>query len=233
MPPQIEELFRIQFSQEDIEALREALSNIRNRIEIKLFIARSGCLPCDETLKFLQLVVENSPIIGGKRAIDLKVYSKEEHNDLFAKYNIERVPTLLLLDGSITYLGMPAGEEMKAFVETLIRISSGDHGLSETTVKALSTLEGAADIEVIVTPLCNLCPFAVLLVNMFAYVSKVFGKGNVRAIVVEAFENPDIADKYFVTSVPTIVINGRVVFIGIPYEYQLLDAVKKLALLRI
>jgi len=124
---------------------------------------------------------------------------------------------------------MPAGEEIKGFIETLIRISNNDHGLSESTVKELLKLNGQVRIEVIVTPPCPYCPYAALLSNMFAYVSKIYGDGNIKSFIIEAYENPDIADKYTVTTVPTIAINGKVVFVGLPYEAQLLGIVKRLA----
>jgi len=78
----------------------------------------------------------------------------------------------------------------------------------------------------VVTPSCPYCPYAVLLANMFAFESK----GKVRSIVVEAYEEPDIADMYGVTAVPTVVIRnegtqGDVEFVGVPPEADLLKKI--------
>jgi thioredoxin-like negative regulator of GroEL len=63
---------------------------------------------------------------------------------------------------------------------------------------------------------------------MFAYESR----GKVVSMVVEAYENPDIADMYGVTGVPTVILQaedaavGDVEFVGVPPEHDLLARVK-------
>lgn len=231
IPPHIEEMFRVEFTKEDVEALRDALKEMKGAVTIKLFTSndRIECFACGETEKLVKVIRDSSPSVGDGKAIELEIYDVSRDRDVFKEYKIERVPTIVLLDSSIVYIGMPAGEEIKGFIETIIRLSTNDHGLSMTTVEELAKLHKQVSIEVIVTPLCPYCPYAVLLANMFAYVSRVYGNGNIRSIIIEAFENPDIADRYAVSTVPTIVINGRIAFVGLPYERQLLNAIKNLA----
>lgn len=231
LPPYIADMLRFNLTKEDLEAIRLALKDMTGFVQVALFVSenRLECFSCEDTIKLVKAIAEVSPVIGSKQAIELKMYNILEALSLAKKYNITRVPAIVLLDGAIKYLGMPAGEEVKGFIETIIRISNGDHGLSGETVKELSTIEGRAIIDVVVTPPCPYCPYAALLANMFAYVSKVYGNGNIESRIIEAYENPDIADRYTVTTVPTIAINSRVVFVGLPYEVQLLRAIKKLA----
>lgn len=231
LPPYIAEMFKFNLTKEDIEALRQALIDIVKPIKVMLFVSRDPlrCFSCEDTVKLVKTIADNSPTIGDSKAVELLVYDIFESRDLAIKFNVSKVPTILLLNGSIRYLGMPAGEELRGFVETLIRISNGQHGLSDQVVEEIASLDGEATIDVVVTPPCPYCPYAALLANMFAYVSKVYGDGLVKSRIIEAYENPDIADRYAVTTVPTIAINGRVVFVGLPYEIQLLRAVKKLA----
>ncbi len=231
LPPYIEEMFRLELSDRDIDMLRETLNELRKPVSIKLFTTtdRMRCFSCRETERLLTLLQSASPHIGDKPAINLDIVDIVEGSEIAKKYNVSKTPTIILLEGAITYLGMPAGEELKGFIETIIRISTDDHGLSKNTVNELANLEGKADIEVIVTPPCPYCPYAALLANMFAYVSNVLGKGNAKSYIIEAYEFPEIADKYAVTTVPTIAINGRVVFVGLPYEGQMLRVIKRLA----
>jgi len=225
-----EDMFKVNFDKSDIDALAEALRDMKRPVEVLVFTEkREDCVPCEETVRLMEIIADASPDVEGSKAVRLRVFRKGHDDEAFKKYGVERVPTVLLADGAIKYTGMPAGEEVKGLVETLIRLSTGEHGLSEQTVKELAGLRRKAYIEVIVTPPCPYCPYAALMANMFAYVAKVYGSGNVIADVVEAYENPDIADKYGVTSVPTIAVNGRVVFVGLPYEGQLLRAVKRIA----
>ena len=229
--PSFEEMFTINFANEDIEALREALSDMQSVVKVEAYLSKDeSCYTCFQTLKLLKILRELSPSLNGRKAIELEIYYVEEHKDVFLKRGIYRVPTIRLLNGYITYLGMPAGEEIKAFIETLIRLSNGDHGLSSRALKALQDLEHDILLEVIVTPICPYCPYAALLANMVAYASTIYGTSSIRSVVIEAYENPDIADKYGITVVPTIVINGHVAFMGYPpNEMQLIDAILRYA----
>lgn len=218
-------------TEEDLKAIKYALKDMIKPVKVMVFTSRNKleCFSCEDTVKLIKAIADSSPVVGGRRAIELTIHDIVSEWELAKGYKVSRVPTILLLSGAIKYLGMPAGEELKGFIETVIRISNGEHGLSEETVNEIANLSGKAVIEVVVTPPCPYCPYAALLANMFAYVSKIYGEGNIESCIVEAYENPDIADRYAVTTVPTIAINNRVVFVGLPYEVQLLKAVKKLA----
>lgn len=231
LPPYIADMFRFNLTKDDLESLKIALRDMIKVVSLTLFISKDSlkCFSCEDTAKLVKTIADSSPLIGDKHAIELIILDIGHAYNLAEKYGVNRVPSLLLLDGSIKYLGMPAGEELRGFIETIVRVSNGDHGLSNETVEEISSLEGKAVIDVVVTPPCPYCPYAALLSNMFAYASKIYGNGNIESRIIEAYENPDIADNYAVTTVPTIAINNRVVFIGLPYEAQLLRAIKKLA----
>jgi hypothetical protein len=49
-------------------------------------------------------------------------------------------------------------------------------------------------------------------------------KCNVLSDVVESYENPDIAEKYQVMSVPTLAVNESVEFIGVPQEENFVNS---------
>lgn len=215
--------FKVDFDEGERQALREALSDMRNPVTVKLFLS-DNCDFCAQTRRMLETIRDGSPEgPGGRRLVDLRIYEAEIDTDQVEKHGITRFPTILLLNGSIRYYGIPAGEEIRAFVETIIRISQGESGLSSDTVDGIKKLQGEALIETIVTPSCPYCPYAVLMANMFALESSKAGLNNITSAVVEAYENMDIAQKYAVTSVPAIAVNGRVEFIGVPYEDQLLE----------
>ena len=222
---------RMEIDSETREAIREAFEDLVNPVTINVFID-DNCKYCDETLKIARVLEEESPLRGNEKLVKVRVYHKKRDPDIFVKQGVERVPSLTLIDGVIKYTGTPSGEEIRGLVETIIRISQNDSGLDESTIKLLrEELIEKTHIEIIVTPQCPYCPYAALLANMFAFEVWKARRQNLIADTVEAYENPDIADKYRVTSVPAIAINGVLAFIGVPYEEdfieRVLDVVKR------
>ncbi|HDJ94771.1 MAG TPA: glutaredoxin [Acidilobales archaeon] len=212
----------LEVNEETKEALREALRDMVNPVECMVFVTKDPrCAYCEATVQLCKLLSETS---NGKVVIKVFYEERSEDRKVFEKFKVTRTPSLILHNGYIRYTGIPAGEELKGLIETLIRLSTGNPGLSSRTIDALKNqLKGKAYIEVIVTPTCPYCPYAALEANMFAFASE----GKIISDIVEAVENPDIADYYGVTMVPVVVINGNVEFIGVPREDMLLKAIFK------
>ncbi|AAL64142.1 glutaredoxin-like protein [Pyrobaculum aerophilum str. IM2] len=229
-----EEVPHIEVDEETKEIIKEMLSQMENPVNINFFTSpncagreTNWCIPTEELLDLLVQLAPQGKLIVNK-------YNAEKDVEAFKKFGVEpqRVPVIYFGEGFIRYLGAPMGEEVRAFIETVVRLSTGKTGLRQKTRAELSTLAQGAPKRVyiltVVTPSCPYCPYAVLMANMFAYESK----GKVVSVVVEAYENPDIADMYGVTGVPTVILQaedaavGDVEFVGVPPEHELLARVK-------
>ncbi|MEB3845181.1 MAG: thioredoxin family protein [Desulfurococcales archaeon] len=220
--------YQLDTSEEFQSELKETLADMISPVTVDVFIG-PNCETCDDTVLLLKMMEQASPRDeNGEPKLKVRIFDKsvEEHRKEFERQGVERVPTVTLIDGYIRYTGIPAGEEIRGLIETILRISEGESGLNKSTGEILASLKGKVYIETIVTPSCPYCPYAVLLANMLAY--EAYKRGNPKVIsdTVEAYENPDIADKYGVTSVPAIALNGRLVFVGVPYEEDFIDYVK-------
>ena len=219
--------YELDLSEEFQRELAETLEDMVNPVTIDVFVG-PNCETCDDTVLLLKTFEKNSPVRDGKRLLTVRIFDKSvpEHRKEFERQMVERIPTVTLIDGYIRYTGIPAGEEIRGLVETILRISEGDSGLEETTGQILEQLENLVHIEVIVTPACPFCPYAALLANMMAYEAYKRGNPKVIADTVEAYENPDIADKYGVTSVPAIALNGVMAFVGVPVEEDFIEYIR-------
>lgn len=222
--------YTLDLSPEFREELRETLEDLVNPVEIDVFIG-PDCETCEDTVALMKAIEEEAPVREGRKLIKVNIYDKSnpDHLEEFKRQGIERVPSVTLIEGYIRYTGIPAEEEIRGFIETIIRISEEDSGLEESTKALLANLKGKVYIETIVTPSCPYCPYAVLLANMFAYEAYRQGSKSVISDTVEAYENPDIADKYGVHSVPAIALNGVLAFVGVPYEEDFVRYVKAAA----
>lgn len=94
--------------------------------------------------------------------------------------------------------------------------------MSEESIKKIETISSPVDIKVFVTTTCPYCPKAVLTAHNIAMVNE-----NVTAYMVEANEFQELSKKYGVSSVPQIVINDKVTFVGAYPEGQFVDQVMK------
>ena len=210
------------------EALKEALQDMRGPVEALVFV-KDKCYYCEETKKLLQHFVEASPEVDGRKLFSYRVIHLDKDREEAQKYGINRAPTVAFIDGYIRYTGIPSGEEIRSLVETIIRLSEGNPGLEDESREKLKQLNKQVKVEVIITPSCPYCPYAALMANMVAFESYLQGKKLVIADTVEAYENPDIADKYHVMSVPAIAINETVAFVGLPYEQDFVDKILELS----
>ena len=226
----MEEEFAELFTDEVKQALQDALKDMKNPVDVYVFINSldEHCHYCDVTKRFLEFMSAAAPKKDGKSLLQIHVVDKANQNDLqvFKDFNIERVPTVAFVKGYIRWTGAPLGEEIRALVETAVRLSLNESGLSQETINAIKEkLNGFVKIETVVTPSCPYCPYAALMAHMVAYEACKAGKCNVLSDVVEAYENQDIAEKYQVMSVPSVAINGSVEFIGVPTEENFIASI--------
>ena len=212
-------------NKEDREFLAEKFGNdLINPVQIGLVVS-DNCQYCDLVD---QLLNELAEIAGGK--ILLK---KAEINPYLTKIlGVNRGPVILIgQKGEVRYTGTPLGEEAWAFIETITIASNGKHGLNDY-VEDLRSLDKTVRIETIITPSCPYCPHSVLMANRIALASG----GKVISDTIEAYEFPEIANKWAVTAVPTTILSveepysGDVFTIGVPNEKALIRAILKLGI---
>jgi glutaredoxin-like protein len=232
-----EEVIHLDVDDESKSIVRESLAQMTYPVELHFFTSRTcanrdinWCIPTEELLDlFTQLAPQ------GMLRVNKYIYEKSA--DAFEKFGVEpyRVPAIYFEDGFIRYLGAPMGEEARGFLETIVRLGTGRTGLRQRTRAELAALARTASRRVYIltftTPSCPYCPYAALIANMFAYESR----GRVLSVVIDAYENPDLANMYGVMGVPAVVIQpegaslGEIEFVGVPPEHALLARVKSLA----
>jgi glutaredoxin-like protein len=191
---------------------------------VLFFGSQNDCQLCADTRQLMEEVV----VLSDK--LSLNVYDLEQDSELADKYRVDKAPSLVIagktgaepIDYGIRYAGIPSGHEFSSLIQDLLTVSSGDHGLSDETMKFLASLDQPVHLQVFVTPTCPYCPRAVILAHRLALASEF-----IEAEMVEASEFQELTTKYKVSGVPDTSINhgaGRVV--GAVPEENLIAEIK-------
>jgi len=191
-------------SDSDKKALREIFeSNLKEDVEIEAILDYEKNA---ETSKIAEDLLNEMREISNKIVVkfiksDLDK-ALEERNLKIDVYGNRKGPIILFAKyPNIVWYGLPAGEEFPVFLEQIIHISKGEIHLSLEAAKHINAIKEPLDVIIFVTPTCPYCPIATHGSSMFSMLNK-----NVRTIVVEATEFPELSDHHNVYAVPKIVI---------------------------
>ena len=202
-------------SEKDKEYLKKLFrEKLVNEMKILIFTHETECHYCKETKELVNEIATTSD------KVKVEIYDIIKNNDKAKEYNIDKVPAIVLIsrkDYGIRFYGIPSGYEFASLIEGVVDVSRGATNLSEKTKNQLKSINKPLHIQVFVTPTCPYCPRAVRLAHQFAIENDF-----VRADMVEVSEFPELAEKYDIMSVPKIVINDKIDFVGaLPEEHFL------------
>jgi glutaredoxin-like protein len=182
---------------------------LKDNVDLIVFTSDSAdCKYCKETIELASEVAE----INNK--IKMTVYNIDRDKEIAEQYAVDKFPTTIVAragekDGRIKYSGLPSGYEFGSLIEDLKTVSSGEAEVSSKAIETISKIDKPITIKVFVTPTCPYCPKAVTTAHKFALLNK-----NITGEMVEALEFEKESEEAGVSSVPHIVINGDVQFVG-------------------
>lgn len=209
-----------------ISQISQSFEQMKEPVQILFFGSQDNCEYCTDTRQLLEEVAS----IDEK--VSLNFYDIKENADMAAKFNIERVPAIVIAakngdqvtDFGIQYSGIPAGHEFGTLINDIVLVSGRDSGLSAEAREYLKNLDKPLHLQVFVTPTCPHCPRAVLLAHQMAMENPAM----IRAEGVEATEFPELANQFNVRGVPQTVINaGMGTVVGAMPEKNLLAEIMR------
>ena len=131
------------------QEVRRELENMRGPAKLVVFASELG----DET---------NSATVGLARELaalseqlTVEVLNPYIDRDRAAAYGVEAAPAIVVegaRDYGIRFLGFPGGYEFANLIDSIIVASSGEPGLTESTVASLDALAEDVTIKVFTTP---------------------------------------------------------------------------------
>jgi glutaredoxin-like protein len=137
--------------------IKQALSAMDVPVRLVLFTkpndTNGDCEYCADT----QQLMEEIAALEDK--IQLEIHDLLDEKDVADAYQVDKVPAIIpLRDGTqpvdygIRLYGIPAGYEFSAFIEDILMVSRGQHGLSDNTLRQIERLDRPVHIQVYTTP---------------------------------------------------------------------------------
>jgi len=199
------------------EAVKRKLDSFSGEARMVFFKETLDCDTCPEEEEFLR------EMAGLSDHIKLDVINRLTEPDQALLYGVTASPTLVIeghAGSRVKFLGVPAGFEFANLMESLEEAANARAELSEETREKLADLDTDVHIQVFVTPTCPHCPQAVRNAHKLAVEFP-----RIHADMVEAYEFPELSEKFKVSGVPKTVVNGRVGFVGAQPEGVLAEAI--------
>ena len=129
-----------------------------------------------------------------------------------------------LADGTPTGLafhGVPSGHEFTSFVLGLYNAAGPGQNLDETTRQQIASITMSAEMKILVTLSCTMCPDLVVAAQRIAAENP-----NVTAHVYDIRHFEELKNQYRVMSVPCLVINDEKVSFGKKNIRQIMELLK-------
>ncbi|MEM0157103.1 MAG: thioredoxin family protein [Thermoplasmataceae archaeon] len=189
--------------------MQEFEKHLKDDIDLVIFTSENPeCKYCKETVELAEEVSE----INGK--IHLEKYDFDKDKKEAESFGVEKFPATMVTkhgekNGRVKYYGIPSGYEFGSLIEDMKNVSNGEVEVSSKAMEIINKIDKPVSIKVYVTPTCPYCPKAVGTAHKFAILNK-----NITGEMIESMEFEQEAEEVGVSSVPHIVINGEVQFVG-------------------
>ena len=150
------------------------------------------------------------------------IHNVEEETALAKYLAVEELPMLCVSaqgENRVRFFGAPIDNLFEGLLKAVRRASTGENEMSVDLLRDLGRLEGNIHLRVFVTPSCPACRPAILSAHCMALASQ-----RIRADVIDATVFIDLAKRFEIHSVPTIVLNDRL-SVGRISDNKLLEVV--------
>lgn len=197
------------FLNEEIsKQITEVFGTMKKNVNIALFLKTTECDSCDDTKGYM----EEMAALSDKLSLD--IYDIDNDSDKASEYNVEMVPSIVLLDESkqdlgIKFNGIPAGHEINSFIGGVMEVADAGEELPAEMLERIKSIDKPVNIKVFVTLACPHCSGAVSKAHKIALLNP-----NVNAEMIEANTFGELSQKFNVSGVPKIVFNDGPDLVG-------------------
>jgi len=133
----------------DRKTIQEWFQKLRDPVRLVVFSQEHECEYCQETREIAAEVASLSD------RITVEVHDFLAEANVAQQYGVDKIPAIAVVgpqDYGVRNYGFPSGYEFPTFVQGIVDVSTGEHGLSEATLQQLAQLDQPVHMQVFVTP---------------------------------------------------------------------------------
>lgn len=202
--------------------LQDILKNMKDPVNVAFFTQEIECQACRDTSLFL----EEFSALSDK--IKLSKYDFVKDKPVADSSGVDKIPAIVIndkdnKDRGIKFYGLPGGYEINSFIISLLEVSGNIEPLKDDVASRVRAIAKDVHIQVFVTLTCPYCPAAVATAHRLAIENE-----KIKADMIDAGIFPHLTQKYQVSGVPRIIINGGNDMVGAQPIEKILDVIEKL-----
>jgi len=202
--------------------IREEIKKLNKPVTLKIFTSSKSLQESVKMVEVMDIYQKAS-----NEMLKIEEYKLETNSDLVKKYEIQQVPTILMINAKdqviIRYLAVPTAAKIQPFVQALM-VLTGTPNYYENVIRENLNKINPTVIKVLITDYCAYCSTVISICSQFALASE----GKLRTVIIDIMAYPDISEQYNVTTVPTLIVNEDKKLIGdITAEELLYELINK------
>ena len=202
--------------------IREEIKKLNKPVTLKIFTSSKNLQESVKMVEVMDIYQKAS-----NEMLKIEEYKLETNSDLVKKYEIQQVPTILMINAKdqviIRYLAVPTAAKIQPFVQALM-VLTGTPNYYENIIRENLNKIKPTVIKVLITDYCAYCSTVISICSQFALASE----GKLRTVIIDIMAYPDISEQYNVTTVPTLIVNEDKKLIGdITAEELLYELINK------
>ena len=202
--------------------IREEIKKLNKPVTLKIFTSSKNLQESVKMVEVMDIYQKAS-----NEMLKIEEYKLETNSDLVKKYEIQQVPTILMINAKdqviIRYLAVPTAAKIQPFVQALM-VLTGTPNYYENIIRENLNKIKPTFIKVLITDYCAYCSTVISICSQFALASE----GKLRTVIIDIMAYPDISEQYNVTTVPTLIVNEDKKLIGdITAEELLYELINK------
>jgi len=202
--------------------IREEIKKLNKPVTLKIFTSSKNLQESVKMVEVMDIYQKAS-----NEMLKIEEYKLETNSDLVKKYEIQQVPTILMINAKdqviIRYLAVPTAAKIQPFVQALM-VLTGTPNYYENVIRENLNKINPTVIKVLITDYCAYCSTVISICSQFALASE----GKLRIVIIDIMAYPDISEQYNVTTVPTLIVNEDKKLIGdITAEELLYELINK------